>query len=82
MYENKVKKVTSVGSWKLTPTRHFFFFYFPTVFLHNAKHFVFSFSANNEKPVQKLNIIKTVQDSIASFKNYLTVGRNERKNYK
>lgn len=46
-----------------------FFFNFPSVFLPNAKHFVFSFSANNEKPVQKLNIIKTVQDSIASFKN-------------
>lgn len=68
MYEIKVKKVTSVGSWKLTPTRHFFF-NFPSVFLPNAKHFVFSFSANNEKPVQKLNITKTVQDSIASFKN-------------
>ena len=46
-----------------------FFFNFPTVFLLNAKHFVFSFSANNDKPVQKLNIIKTVQDSIISFKN-------------
>ena len=46
-----------------------FFFNFSTVFLLDAKHFVFSLSANNEKPVQKLNIIKTVQDSIISFKN-------------
>lgn len=45
------------------------FFNFPTVFLPNAKHFVFSFRANNEKPVQKSNIIKTVQESIVSFKN-------------
>ena len=44
------------------------------------KTFFLNFLEKPKKKIIKKNIIKTVQDSIASFKNKLT-GRHERKDY-